>query len=71
MNIFALSLRVQLAFYAFAFTLPTAAIWSFSLVSGIPVQGGFYLLGAIISIVVFWIFFVFMWKVLAWDRELT
>ncbi|WP_152594622.1 hypothetical protein [Massilia sp. BSC265] len=71
MNIFVLPLRVQLAFYAFALTLPTAAIWSFSLVSGIPVQGGFYVLGAVVSIVVFWIFFVFMWNVMAWDRALT
>lgn len=70
MKVFTLPLRVQLAFYAFALTLPTAAIWSFSLLSGIPVQVGFCALGAVISIVVFWMFFVFMWNVMAWDREL-
>lgn len=71
MKIFTLSLRVQLAFYAFALTLPTAAIWGFSLASGINVPGGFYFLGAVVSVLVFWTFFVFMWNVMSWDRELT
>jgi hypothetical protein len=71
LKIFALSLRVQLAFYAFALTLPTAGIWGFSLASGISVPGGFYFLGAVVSVLVFWTFFVFMWNVMSWDRELT
>jgi hypothetical protein len=37
-----------------------AGIWGFSLVSGISVPGGFYFLGAVVSVLFFWTFFVFM-----------
>jgi hypothetical protein len=71
MKMFVLPLRVQLAFYAFALTLPTAAIKTFSLLSGISVPTGFYVMSGITSVFVFWLFFVFMWNVMSWDAKRT
>lgn len=69
MIIYLLPLRVQLAFYAFALAMPTAAIKTFSFLSDMPVAAGFYVLGALASVLVFWIFFMLMWSVMSWAGE--
>lgn len=53
-------LRVQLAFYAFALTLPTVALKTFSWLSGIPLPTGCYVIGGILSCFVFWCFLMVM-----------
>lgn len=62
-------LRVQLAFYAFALSLSTAAIKCFSLLSGVALPGAFYLIGAVISVVIFWLFLAVMLSVMSWTDE--
>ena len=71
MKIVLFPLRVQLAFHAFALSLPTAAIKTFSLLGDVPVPASFYVIGAVVSVVVFWMFFVFMWSVMSWTTERT
>ena len=71
MKIVLAPLRVQLFFYAFALSLPTAALKTFSLLSGIPLPTSFYIMGGIISVFVFWIFFVLMCGVMSWSDERT
>jgi hypothetical protein len=53
-------LHVQLAFYAFTLSLPTAAIKTFSLLSGMSIATGWYLAGAVASVLLFGLFFFYM-----------
>ena len=62
-------LRVQLAFYAFALSLSTAAIKCFSLLSGVALPNAFYLIGGVISVVIFWLFLALMLSVMSWADE--
>ena len=69
MKIFLAPLRVQLVFYAFALTLPTSALKTFSLLTGMPLPTSFYLMGGILSVFVFWLFFVLMHSVMSWTDD--
>ena len=53
-------LRVQLAFYAFAFSFSSSAIMAFSLLSGLPASTGLYIAGGVASVLVFSLFAAFM-----------
>lgn len=64
-------LHAQLAFYAFALTLPTVALKTFSWLSGIPLPASFYIVGAIISCFVFWSFLMLMSSVMSFTDKRT
>jgi len=64
-------LRVQLAFYAFALGFSTAAIACFSMLSGIPLPAGLYVIGGVMSVVIFWLFLATMLSVMSWTDERT
>jgi hypothetical protein len=66
-----LPLPVQAAFYGFALTLPTAALKTFSLLSGIALPTAVYVIGAVFSLVIFWVFFTLIWSVLSWTGKQT
>lgn len=70
-TIFTTPLRVQLAFYAFALTLPTSALKTFSWLSDVPLPTSFYVIGGVLSVVIFCLFFSFMWSVLHWPEQRT
>jgi hypothetical protein len=53
-------LRVQLAFYAFCLILPTSAIMTFSVLSGLAIPTGLYVAGVAATCVLFWAFLQFM-----------
>lgn len=60
------SLRVQLVLYAFALSLSTAAIKTFSVLSELSFPVGFYIVGGLLSVLFFSIFGSFiaslLWK---------